>query len=847
MRNLKKILALVLSLMMVLSVMVTASAADYSDADEITNTEAVDVLSTLGILSGSQGKFAPKGTLTRAQAAKILAFIKLGYSTDDLLEGTGSDQFTDVTGGWAYDYVSYCANEGIISGSQGKFFPNAEVTGYQFGKMALVAAGIEGKYTNSGWELRVATALKDNGLKAGIEDIVLSAPITREQAAQMALNAMLHTDSADKYAVYDKDGKFVSKFDTLVEAALYASTLNQGNAAGKPYTADVYKDTSKSLISTVFGVTYKENDTDDFARPAVSYYKRGVIDATYTTEADMSYTAGFNTAAYNALVKAGYNFDNAKIYVNGVEDNSITDVAALASRAYTGTTIELYNTDATAATIEKVVVVQSYLTKVVSVVSGYKDPIRNAITLAVYNPWHASNVVNVTYHDDTSAIPSVYDYLVASYKANDFFQSYWAGADVAADHILGWDDVTTASVTVSSTKMTGESDGFNGTFVASGTTYTVASGYAEATGVGGALALGKDYTLYLDSNGYVLGAVPVTATAATWNYGIVLDYGKGNGVDENNVSGAPAQDPFERVQILTSEGKTVIYDTAFTLQADGLTVVPVADASTKGKLVKYTLNANGAISKIEAATATSALAGTYNKGTAIKITADGNYASDSTVFFVSATKGVKTTYSVYVGYNKLPSATYTAGKAFNSEIGGAGAVFVSSGESLPSSTTTAQYAVVTDSTPTVTAGATAGTYVYTWTAIVDGKETTISAGSDVVGNNANKLCTITFNATTGAVATLDPVTTLHNDKIVSKNAGFYVDGAVVYTDSKTVYYQVTCANTNSLTQGNVLGFEQVSDFALAGLGETFEVYETFVVGGTISDPAKVVFFYVYQP
>ena len=64
MRNLKKILALVLSLMMVLSVMVTASATDFADDADITNKEAVEVMSALGILSGSQGKFAPQALLS---------------------------------------------------------------------------------------------------------------------------------------------------------------------------------------------------------------------------------------------------------------------------------------------------------------------------------------------------------------------------------------------------------------------------------------------------------------------------------------------------------------------------------------------------------------------------------------------------------------------------------------------------------------------------------------------------------------------------------------------------------------------------------------------------------------
>ena len=254
MRNLKKILALVLSLMMVLSVMVTASAADFSDADEIQYAEAVDVLNGLGILTGSQGKFAPNGTLTRAQAAKIITFIALGEDTDKLVKGTGSAQFSDVTGGWAYDYVSYCANEKIISGSQGKFFPDAEVTGYQFGKMVLNVLGIEGTYTGSGWELRVATGLKTAKLTAGLaKTFSLNRSLTREEAAQIAFNAMNYvTETVYGYRIYkvvDSKPVYASDFySTLAEAAAAANALN--TIAG---TTTYYVDTTKYALNNTLG------------------------------------------------------------------------------------------------------------------------------------------------------------------------------------------------------------------------------------------------------------------------------------------------------------------------------------------------------------------------------------------------------------------------------------------------------------------------------------------------------------------------------------------------------------------------------------------------------------------
>ena len=73
MRNLKKILALVLALVMSLSLVTIANAVDFKDADEIDYEEAVAVMSAIGVIEGmDDGNFDPDGILTREQAAKLI-------------------------------------------------------------------------------------------------------------------------------------------------------------------------------------------------------------------------------------------------------------------------------------------------------------------------------------------------------------------------------------------------------------------------------------------------------------------------------------------------------------------------------------------------------------------------------------------------------------------------------------------------------------------------------------------------------------------------------------------------------------------------------------------------------
>ena len=115
MRNLKKILALVLALMMVLSVMVTASASFKDDAD-ITHAEAVDVMVAAGILNGDEyGNFRPTEALERSSAAKLIAYLMLGE--DIALVDQTNTTFADVKlAHWASGYIAYAAETGLVVG-----------------------------------------------------------------------------------------------------------------------------------------------------------------------------------------------------------------------------------------------------------------------------------------------------------------------------------------------------------------------------------------------------------------------------------------------------------------------------------------------------------------------------------------------------------------------------------------------------------------------------------------------------------------------------------------------------------------------------------------------------------
>jgi hypothetical protein len=206
MKNFKKVLALVLAVATLLSFATIASAAtsaDYKDAAAIEKngqTEAVDVLSYIGVLAGYPDKnFKADNEITRAEAAKIIAMFDNG-STDISSLYTSANPFTDVKGNWAESYVAYGYKAGIIAGV-GKllFAPNAKLTGVQFLKMVLVVLGYDAKaegLEGASWAVNTLALAKKIGLLDNLPATFdVAANLTRGDAATIMLNALNTTPS----------------------------------------------------------------------------------------------------------------------------------------------------------------------------------------------------------------------------------------------------------------------------------------------------------------------------------------------------------------------------------------------------------------------------------------------------------------------------------------------------------------------------------------------------------------------------------------------------------------------------------------------------------------------------
>ncbi len=230
MRNLKRALSLVLAMVMLLGMVMvpasaestgTTSAIKFADADEIKYTDAVAITGGVGLFAGTDGKFLPKGTVTRAQMATIIVKMLNGADANaDSFKGSG--KFIDTAyfeGGWAEGYINWCSTLGIVAGyGDGTFRPGQAVTTAEAATMILNALKIDaGPGT---WPTTVMAKATEEKIFEDLKPMPdTNTALTREELAVMALNGMNYSaDGTNLYQVGDK------KFDNATDAYFYIAS-----------------------------------------------------------------------------------------------------------------------------------------------------------------------------------------------------------------------------------------------------------------------------------------------------------------------------------------------------------------------------------------------------------------------------------------------------------------------------------------------------------------------------------------------------------------------------------------------------------------------------------------------
>lgn len=205
MRNLKKILALVLALVMVVGMMTVASAAvpgtDYKDDASITKfDESIQILTALGIYEGDENAaFNPNNTITRAEVATLVYRVLTGDTAGKYVNiYSDYNQFADVDqNAWYAGYVNFCANAGMLKGDGTNFYPMEKVTGYQVLAIMLrvIGYGQEGEYEGTNWHIRTASKAAELAITKNIVAGTLGAYSTRAMVAEMIYRAIAQAET----------------------------------------------------------------------------------------------------------------------------------------------------------------------------------------------------------------------------------------------------------------------------------------------------------------------------------------------------------------------------------------------------------------------------------------------------------------------------------------------------------------------------------------------------------------------------------------------------------------------------------------------------------------------------
>ncbi len=681
MSNLKKVLSVGLASTMVMGMMTTAGAASYekfTDKADIEHKDAVSMVSELGIIAGlTNGTYAPKQNIDRASFARLVCVALNGGKEPNL--GNLKTSFTDTQGHWAEKYIAYCVDRGIIAGrGDGTFAPSANVTGSEAAKMLLVALGYNTKYEGIGgatWQTTTDVLANLAGLYDDLESMNTSAPLTRDNAAQMIYNA-LDADTVTYSWTYNANGTSVAvqnktgmtmledKFNAIkVEGVVTANEFSDLNSSSEKGSS---KDEGKTVIDvTNYGSdedqkvfndgTYSVSTGKDELGKSITLYvkndsgnssKATVLGSAVLSEDNKIVTSAANKnvdklADDNDLdivagTKVVYNYGGAKAW----SELSAAEKAGIgAVKPNRGTTKTLIDNDDD-GDVDYILLEDQFFGKV----SKYSTKDDGSITIDIGSAWNNKNLTA----DDKKDVVGFDDV-----KKDDYVLAAWIGGDL---HVAKAESVTGKL----------ESYKKGETLTVAGTKYDVSqiAGYTggdddiEAAANVDNAYLDTEATFYLDQNGMVVAVGDATENGGNYAYVWAGSNNSNNGIDSN------------RVKVTLQDGTTKTYDLDGDTDKDikaAVKKLAVGNADHSDALARvyaYSIGSDGEIklSDAKGGNGTSGTVAFEKNKTYVGNLLDANgasktkYASSSTVFFyVSIKDNEIDDVDVYTGYASAPS------------------------------------------------------------------------------------------------------------------------------------------------------------------------------------------------
>ena len=722
MRNLKRALSLALAAAMLISLMVVgASAAEnYGDEASISQTEAVDVLTGLGIVGGDQnGNYNPTATLTRAEFCVMIANALNGSTFDPTLFDGTETPFTDVANHWGASYIAYCYSAGIIAGTSATTFsPDSTLTAAQAAAILLMALGYNQANefaANGQFSLNVTSWAQKAGLYDNLS-VAANAGISRENTAKMIFNALTYATPVEynqAFGMYNTVGNgiggVVTGDDDYSKTLAYKNfKLYHTNKDGIPVSygpADGVTGSTYKIISGTYDIAvdanligregyvwYTVNDKNEAT--AVS----GVI---YTDTVLATVSNGKGISAWTT--KGGDDFvaevDSATYYYNGALDDGGTGTAAVSVQNDRGVVFTFVDNDSDGKA-ELVYVSDRTVTTLLGDAATKTEG--------------GETIVNVPGITGLAFSNKVETKDVIGYEG------------LKKDDVVLWykDGQTNKFIIEKAATVTGTLTAIkSGDYTIAGTAYK-ASGLAATDPFSGVITtanLNKQVQVWLDASGYVVKADEVEA--ASLPYALVVEY------DNSTIAG-------QQTKLLTADGQFIVGNAEYIVSGKAYDMTTgVGDGSTTqtvayNTLVTYEL-VDGVykLYPVSAATATQegsiTVTNIKNNTASLGGTVVGN--ADTKFILVDGQNNI----SVYTGVANVPTTTGTM-RAVGTNSTTASLVFVVG--ATTTSTAASDIIYVFSTTPTISKDG--DTTLYTYDVVKNGVITTETFSSNVQDSTA---------------------------------------------------------------------------------------------------------------
>lgn len=633
MRNFKRVLALMLAAIMILSMTVVASAATtFTDAEKIKHSDAANLLSDLGIAKGySDGSYKPEKTVTRAEMAAFICRMLLGEGYETITNTGVTTKFKDVASNhWAAGVINYCyANLGIINGyPDGTFKPDNTVNTVEAATMLLKVLGYnkENEFAKD-WSATVMRTAQEAGLLADV-NLAAKTGLARDSAGQMIYNAMMNcqTKSHTIALGYLNNGTIAERVWglTTVEGVITGVGDKCIYIDGKKYDGITTDFTNVGLTASFF-VKCKTTSSAGLIGNNVTVDKDNVLKVyssevtlkdtklgTLTDGTSLSALTTRNSGKYVASLGRTVNY-----YLNGEAVN-----ASAVENPAKGDTVNLI--DSNGDHYIDVVSVFSYTAGKV----GYLSSTSKTITIGA----RSFDIENVVGASDLSKGDVAYYYenggMIYAYRAIK-----------ATGKVTNYKSATD-------------------TYTIGGKDYAV-----SARNISVALTLGSSYNVWTDGNGYLLYSEQATSEA-NYLYGI----------DNNTYN---VQTKLTAATICDTKGVTK--NVTLTSIGTGTNSYRITAGEIRGNIYFYEIDKNGNYALYEAGSSDNWTA--FNNG---QISHDELTATfglntvliDNSTLFIDIQAG-----KTYIGYANVPSMTSVSGWYQVDRKGIATTVFIGERES----------------------------------------------------------------------------------------------------------------------------------------------------------------------